>query len=459
MKRALFGIVFLGLIAVAGTFVWKVVSEDREFRRLIVQGDAALGEEQTDVAIEAFSGALALRSDSMLAHLRRGESYQRRGELSAALRDLRAAASLDASAPRPRERLGDVNYALHRYGRAVEAYEQYITLDDRAPRVLYKLAVARYRGGDPSGAIPPLRQAVALDPRLAEAYYVLGVCLRATHRLSDARDALERALKIAPAFTAPREELTDLNMASGRTASAMEQLEALAALEPTRAERRVAVGMAYARMGRPDMAVLTLGRAAERYPGQPIVYTALGRVWLESAELRNDRVALSKAIEALQPLATGASAPSDALALYGRALFLSGDTAGAERLLQQAVQRLPVDPLAYLHLAAAHERLGRQAAARDALVRYIALTPDNREMESLAARIADLSLRINEPAVAKAWAQKAIDRHNPDGVALALLADAQWQTGEPEAARATLAAALAKDPANRTVRALRAKIR
>ena len=43
----------------------------------------------------------------MVAHVKRGEAYLRRGETEAALRDLKTAVSLDPSAPRPHELLGD----------------------------------------------------------------------------------------------------------------------------------------------------------------------------------------------------------------------------------------------------------------------------------------------------------------------------------------------------------------
>ena len=76
----------------------------------------------------------------MVGYLKRGEAYRRRGELEAALKDLRRAADIDPGAPRALELLGDVNYSLLRYGRAADSYGAYIRLDDRSPRVLYKLA-------------------------------------------------------------------------------------------------------------------------------------------------------------------------------------------------------------------------------------------------------------------------------------------------------------------------------
>jgi tetratricopeptide (TPR) repeat protein len=161
----------------------------------------------------------------------------------------------------------------------------------------------------------------------------------------------------------------------GRSQEAIDQLEALAKLEPTRAERLVNVGLAYARLGHRDTAVLTLGRAAERHPDATVVYTALGRIWLTSAESQKDPVALGKALEALQNAANRADAASDTRALYGRALALSGNITAAERVLLQAIAIMPVDPSAYRYLAEVARRLGHASVARDAATKYAALSP------------------------------------------------------------------------------------
>jgi predicted Zn-dependent protease len=159
----------------------------------------------------------------------------------------------------------------------------------------------------------------------------------------------------------------------GRWQDAIDELEALAALEPARPERLVSVGLAYARIGRSNTAVLTLGRAAERHPDATVVYTALGRIWLTSAETQNDPAALAKAIEALQPAATHADAVSETRALYGRALALSGNMVAAERMLLQAVAMKPVDPSAYRYLAEVSRQLGHSAVAKDAAAKYALL--------------------------------------------------------------------------------------
>jgi len=407
MKRMVAAIVVLAGLGAALVLAYSVVLRDQEYRRLIQLGESSLSGGQTFQAIEAFSGALALRPESMLAHLKRGETYRRRGNLQAALPDLREASRLDPTATRPWEEIGDVNYALDRDARAIEAYETYVLLDDRSARVLYKLGLARHRNGDLAGSVAALQNAVAVDDRFAEAYYLIGVCFSERGQRDDAIRALERAVTLQPAMAPPREILADLYAARGRYQQEVQQLEALAALDPGRAERYIALGLSYARGGHSEMAVMALGRAAERLPDQPAVFAALGRVWLRAAEERADTAALRKALEALEPIASQPAASGEALGLYGHALLLSGDAPQAERALLLATSRLPVETDTFLQLAGAAERLGHLAEARLALIRHDMLSGDERDRAGRATRIGDLSMRLNDFVEAVRWYERA----------------------------------------------------
>ncbi|MCA1563558.1 MAG: tetratricopeptide repeat protein [Acidobacteria bacterium] len=459
MKRAVLAILVL-LAGIATVFGYNAAARERSYRTLIAEGNTALTADRPFVAIEAFSGAIALKGGSMLAYLKRGETYRRMGDLSAAARDLRRAVELDRSAPRPLEQLGDVSYALKRYTRAADRYLDYVRLDDRSPRILYKLALARYRAGSAETAVHPLRQAVALDDQFAEAYYLLGLCLRDTDHPAEALTAIERAVELSPALIEARGELADLYAALGRTADHIEQLEALAALDQ-RPTRQVALGLAYARAGRTDRAVLTLGGAAERYPEHPYVYVALGRVWLESAQTRSDRVALGNALEALQGPVSGADESSEALTLFGRALYLASDGELAERVLQQAVSKTPVDPHAFLYLADAAERQRHFASARESLLKHMALVgpEENAAVEAAReSRLGELALLMDEPAEAARWLERATAA-TPDARLLGRLAEAQWKAGRRADARATLEQGLQREPRNRALLTLRRRLR
>lgn len=459
MRGTVVAIVFVAVAGVAGALAFSALANEREFDRLIANGDQAVAEERPFQAIEAYSGAIARNPDSMLAHFKRGAVYHSQNQLDAALRDLRRATALDPSALRAIELLGDINVSLGRGDRAIEQYETFIALDERNARVLYKLGLARYRNGRIQTAMESLKQALALDPSLGEAHYVIGLAHRDLDQLPAARKSLEEAARRSPASqTSAREALAEVYALEGEHSRAINQLEALAALDASRPDRVVAVGLAQARAGREDAAVITLGRAVERFPDAPQVYAALGHVWLTTALRRGDRVALSKAVEALGQAANRSDATSETFAELGRAWWLAGDVKAAERALQQAVAKLPVAPEAYLHLADVTARDGRVQVARDALLKYATLLGDERPLATVATRIGDYSITLGEPALAMRWFGRAIDEAGPSAALQLKLADAAWKAGDVTRARQVLDEALASEPDNRQLQQLKRRL-
>jgi len=360
------------LAGVAVALAYQAAARQADYRAYIARGDTALRDDQTFAAIEAYSGAIALRADSMLAHLRLGETYQRRGNLDEAARELRIASGLDPAATRPLEELGDVSYQQQQYARAVEAYVHATHVDERSARVSYKLALAQYRAGTLDAALQTARQSLALDPRSSDALYLLGLCLRDKRQTADALRAFEQAAAIAPGSIPAREELADLYRLLDRKNDEIEQLQLLAGLDRSHVERQEALGLAHHRAGHGDLAVLTLGDALERWPDDPGIYRALGRVWLDRA--RDDRALLKKAREALDRIAASPAATSETLTLYARARLQEGEVEEADRVLQQAMNRYPVDPEAFALYATIASSLGNVEAARRAQTEYEALT-------------------------------------------------------------------------------------
>ena len=254
-----------------------------------------------------------------------------------------------------------------------------------------------------------------------------------------------------------REELADLYGALDRHADELEQLQVLAGLDRDHVARQVAIGLAHARAGHWDLAVLTLGGALERSPNEPEIYRALGKVWLERP--RDDRTFLSKAREALERVASSPSATSDTLTLYGRALLQGGDVEGAEHALQQATRRFPVDPQAFMLYASTAEKQSHLESARQALIQYSGLTSNDADFAQRAARIASLSLRLNDPDTAVALAHPGLlvepERRPPDDVARRRPdPERRWPT-----AQSTIARGLEKDPNNLALRLLAPRAR
>jgi tetratricopeptide (TPR) repeat protein len=409
------------LAALTVAYGYTVTSRERQYRHLVAEGDLALGRGDTLKAVSAFGEAIGLKPESMLGHLKRGDVHRRRGDMTAAASDLERARSLDPTEPRALELLGDVAASRQLHDKAAEYYSAYIALDDR-PRVFYKLGLARHLAGHHAEAAEALQQAVKRDGRFAEAYYLLGICFRALKQLQGAQAAFEQAVTVSPNLLPARDQLAEVYGLLGRRSGRIKQLEELLSLDAS-AVRQVALAVAYAEVGQVPRAIRILRAAADLYPAHAGTYLALGQVWLDvAAAPGGDRVALGKALEALQH-AVSMDASSPALTLLGQARLMDSDPTAAERTLRQATETLPIEPIAFLHLAAAAERTGHPQVARRALLDYQALT------------------RVGDPEF------------------LVRVAHAHWRAGDGAGARAALSRVFDKDPDNRAGRDLERRLR
>src|SRR5262249_1115152 len=107
----------------------------------------------------------------------------------------------------------------------------------------------------------------------------------------------------------------------------------------------------------------------------------------------------------------------------------------AERILQQATERFPLDPDSFQLFSTAAERQNHLDAARAALMRHFALVGDQAESTTEATRIGALSLRLNDVGTAIEWLQRAAAAKPDDIRVLTTLVDAQIRYGDYEAAK------------------------
>lgn len=397
------------ILVVAATILVVIrLERERGYKQLIQDGERALDRHDLAAAIEAFSGASALKPDAMLAYWRRGDAYRRRGEaeLEPAQRDLKKAAELDPTASGPQEGLGDVALARGDWEAAIQGYKRSLGIDERLTRVQYKLALAYYRANRPKEALDAARQAIdvarqasASDPALAPAHYLEGLALMDLHRLSEARTAFQQALTSDPTLTSAREELAEVCRQIGNTNEEIGHLWALVRAEPTRADRHLALGHAYARVGRTDLAVDTLSHATEQFPRNPQIFIALSRVWLERAATTGDPVDIQKGLEAARQAGAAGLQDRSLQTLTGLAWLRAHEPRRAMRFFEQATSELPVDPSSFTYLADAAEQLRLWTAARNALRRADALATDERSSATARTRLlrlGNLSMKIGD---------------------------------------------------------------
>jgi tetratricopeptide (TPR) repeat protein len=440
----------LVLVVAAGVLIVQHATRDRRYARLLTTGQQALDAGNTSGAIESFTGALTLHADSMVAYYHRGEAYRAQGQHDEAARDFRAAIRLAPEAPQPLIALGDLDDAADPAQSAVWYGQAVSQLHSEDPSLLYKLALARYRAGSPAEALEPLKHAIARNDSIAEVHFLLGLVYRDLQRVDDSMASLERAVKLAPTLLAAREELADAYRVKGRFVDEMAELQALAGAQNT-AGRTIDIALAESRRGQFPDAIGTLSQAVAKSPSDAHVRLALGRVYLARAERTHDPASVTRALEELQHALAGAAGRSEGLALYGHGLALSGDDAGAERVLREAVATTPVDPEAFGFLADASERLSHFGESKDALITLDVLEGDTASADvrtARAQRIGGLALRANDVPTAIDYLSQAVNAGRKDARTFGLLAQARALTGDAHGAEDALAQALALDPRN-----------
>lgn len=440
-----FGLAVFGSVAVVRT-----IDGQRQYRQFLATGEQALAAGDMYAAIEAFSGALALRPDSMVAYYRRGEAYRAQNRTDEALSNFREANLRAPDAPEPLIALGDLFDAQGDPAQAAAWYELAAErLGDANPMLLYRLGLARYKAGAVTGALAPLERLVAKHDALGEAHYLLALARRDTGQPPEAAiAALEQAVKVAPGLLAAREELADLYRITGQRVQELRQLQALADAD-SQPSRRLAIALAQADADQFDGAIGTVSEVLVRTPADSRAQITLARILIARAESRPDRAAVTRALVAAERALGGTARRSEGMALYGRALYLSGDAVSAERYLREAVATSPVELDAFRYLADAAARLGHDIVARDALLNLDLLEGDTAPAvvrASRARRIGEWSLRADDPRSAALHLASAVELGASDPQTLGLLARARWALGELDAARDALKQALALAP-------------
>ncbi len=361
------------MTAAIAVYISTTLLKTSEFQELIAHGDRAIQDYDASLAIEHYSGALALNGQSMVAYLKRGAAYKIRGDLNAALRDTTIAVQLDPTATQPHEQLGDVTLELQKFDEADRHYTRYLNIDQENPFLLYKLGLARERSGNVATAIPVIRKALEIKPDFYQARYLLGLCLVEQARFSEASHILRTVTTEQPGFLPAREALANIYFSLGNSRLELQEHDALVALDQKNPNRHIGRARAYARADQLDFGLLTLQRALEANPDSPILIETLAEFYVRFAEIRDDHTALSDALISFNMIDLS-TASSRALAYFGKTLLLAGDSTTARHILGLAISRSPVEPEAFLILSLVEEELLNWSEARKSRQKYEILT-------------------------------------------------------------------------------------
>jgi tetratricopeptide (TPR) repeat protein/tRNA A-37 threonylcarbamoyl transferase component Bud32 len=207
----------------------------------LAEGNAQLAAGDYQLAADAFTRALELDSQNVMALLGRARAYEDLGQVSDALGDIEAAIALapgEAVAYDARARL-QLQYGL-------EAEPEAILGDlDRAIALAPESASAYFWRGwavlnfalvggapDPQAALADLQKSVSLDPQNGEAHFTLARALMLTHNAVDALPSANRAVELIPNSAIHRKLRAHIHFALGDFHAALDDLTAAVQSEP-----------------------------------------------------------------------------------------------------------------------------------------------------------------------------------------------------------------------------------
>jgi TolB-like protein len=265
---------------------------------------------------------------------------------------------------------GDLHKSIEAYQQAIQKDPQYALAYAGLAGSYALLGQVPYDDMSPLEAKPKARaaaeHALQLDPLLGEAHAVLAnVGFSYDWNFEVAEREFQRALALSPNNPTPHLWFSHYCIVRNRLPQALEENSRLLELEPVSPLFNINRAEIYYHARNYDAAIATASRAIEQYPNYWLAY-----IWLGSA-LREKKMYK----EALEQFSQGRKLSGDhpvMISLYGHALALSGDAAGARKALSDLQLLAQSRYVSSLYFAAVYTGLGENHTALDWLDRAYA---------------------------------------------------------------------------------------
>jgi Tfp pilus assembly protein PilF len=186
---------------------------DPEAVRMNNRGVALMGQQSTQKALEAFSGAF--KKDPRFAQ--------------AAINE------------------GIALLAVQQLDKSKELLHQAIAVDPANAQAWYNLGLVQHADNETEAALASFKQVVKLNPRDADAYYFEGLCHQELKQYGEAIAALEQALKVDPLHASSEFVLARTLQRTGHTPEARQHFQRFQHLTSTKISS--AIGQGYGEQG------------------------------------------------------------------------------------------------------------------------------------------------------------------------------------------------------------------
>ena len=204
-------------------------------------------DQQFEAAADAFGLAAAYKPDFVVAHFNRGRMCVRAERFQDATD---AFAEVIVREPTNADAwnywAGSMSL-LDRLDEALAGYERALTINPDHLSTLRDHAIVAMRAGQPARALPSLDRALAIDPSWANGQQHRGRAHTQSGRFAEAETAFATALALDPGNRDALNGRAWLRHISGDRMGCLRDLESLVAEDPTNAEARAFLGLAYLR--------------------------------------------------------------------------------------------------------------------------------------------------------------------------------------------------------------------
>ena len=288
--------------------------------------------------------------------------------------------------PRDAEAQAELGQVRLRQGKTAEGkalLEQAVQSDPNSP-ALNILVAMDLQSRQPEAAINRIQQQIAHGTPNANLYDELSTAQMLTHDLNGAMASAKKAMDLDPNDLMARRNFTQVAMAQGQLAPAMNMWEGYIASHPRDAQGPAMLGMLYEAAGDNGNAVKSYQKSLELNPNQPPVENNLAFLMVETDN--NLDVALSLA----QQAHAGMPDSPDTADTLAWVYYKKGVYASALDLLQQAAKTSPNNPSIQYHLGMTLSRMNNKAEAVTHLKRATQLGPDSAAGKSAAQELSHL---------------------------------------------------------------------
>jgi serine/threonine protein kinase/Flp pilus assembly protein TadD len=327
---------------------------------------------RVEEAVRYLTAALALRSDSAVAHNNLGFALHQKRDLAGATRRFRAALKIEPLSVLAHVNLGVALAEQDRLDEAIREYKEAIRLESDYAPAHYNLGNALRAKGQVGEAIKAYKKAVALTPKYAEAYGNLGWILYEQNKLDEAIAAYKEAIRLNPNLHTSYRNLGVALWEKGKKTEAEDQYRKAISLEPKDHQARTNLGMILAERGQLAEAEDHFRKAIQDKADYPNAHRELAIVLAEQKKLPE---AVAECREATR------LHPKDHIAYSNLGNFLRelSQFAEAEAAFLKAIKLQPDFPGAHYNLGLVFHQQGKFVAAEAEYRTTVKLDPKDAE--------------------------------------------------------------------------------